>query len=405
MSEILFHYHKVHPATWVYLSSLLAIGLFFKFNRFWSVRNLDLMLIILLAPGLLLVHFASANRAAAEAEYRALGLPIPSPALVADELGSAINTASRANGGAPNESAFDGSESETTDVPNNSSSPQSSVNNDSKASATSHPEASPLPQNSEADSLLTTDVGKRFAAGVISERRGYIWLFVMGGLLLLRLLIDPTMVRRPLLEPNLSTGGLAFIGISLFVFLMANVIASTPTKDDLQGPKGATDILHRRDVRDNDSLRRHGPGYALLNVFPTIPTIALQKSSNASVLRYVTAAKVMAILSHLAIVIGIVMIGYRHFHNMQTGIGVATLYLMLPYTSVMTGRLDHVLPAALMVWAVLCYRQPLIAGIFIGLAAGVVYYPMFLLPLWLSFYWRRGLCALRPALYRCWPSW
>jgi hypothetical protein len=56
MSEILFHYRKVDPTTWVYLSSLLTISLFFKFNRFWSVRNLDLALLILLAPGLLMVN-------------------------------------------------------------------------------------------------------------------------------------------------------------------------------------------------------------------------------------------------------------------------------------------------------------------------------------------------------------
>jgi hypothetical protein len=55
MSEILFQYQRISPATWVYVSSLLTIGLFFKFSRFWSVRNLDLVLLILLAPGLLLV--------------------------------------------------------------------------------------------------------------------------------------------------------------------------------------------------------------------------------------------------------------------------------------------------------------------------------------------------------------
>ena len=32
------------------------LALFFKFNRFWSVRNFDLCLIILLAPGLLLIE-------------------------------------------------------------------------------------------------------------------------------------------------------------------------------------------------------------------------------------------------------------------------------------------------------------------------------------------------------------
>ncbi|MEY4177892.1 MAG: hypothetical protein RLY70_1466, partial [Planctomycetota bacterium] len=42
MSELLFHYEKVNPTTWAYLSSLMMIGLYFKFSRIWSVRNLDL---------------------------------------------------------------------------------------------------------------------------------------------------------------------------------------------------------------------------------------------------------------------------------------------------------------------------------------------------------------------------
>ena len=50
MSEILFAYEKVDATTWAYLSSLLMIGLFFKFNRFWSVRNADLLLLILHMP-------------------------------------------------------------------------------------------------------------------------------------------------------------------------------------------------------------------------------------------------------------------------------------------------------------------------------------------------------------------
>jgi hypothetical protein len=106
---------------------------------------------------------------------------------------------------------------------------------------------------------------------------------------------------------------------------------------------------------------------------------------------YTAISKTMAILAHLAVVLGIVMIGYQHFDNLKMGVGVATLYLMLPYTALLTGRVDHVIPAALLVWAVFFYRRPLIAGIFIGLAAGVVYYPLFLLPLWISFYWQRGL--------------
>ena len=56
MSEILLYYKRPDPTTWVYMSSFLTIGLFFVFRRFWSIRNLDIILLILLAPGLLMVH-------------------------------------------------------------------------------------------------------------------------------------------------------------------------------------------------------------------------------------------------------------------------------------------------------------------------------------------------------------
>jgi hypothetical protein len=71
-------------------------------------------------------------------------------------------------------------------------------------------------------------------------------------------------------------------------------------------------------------------------------------------------------------------------------IAAAVLYLLLPYTATMTGRVDHALPGALMVWAVATYRRPFIAGALIGLAIGAIYDPVFLLPLWCSFYWERG---------------
>ena len=42
---------------------------------------------------------------------------------------------------------------------------------------------------------------------------GYVWLFAVSGFFLVRLLLDPVMVRRPLLEPNLSASGLTFTGV------------------------------------------------------------------------------------------------------------------------------------------------------------------------------------------------
>ena len=215
------------------------------------------------------------------------------------------------------------------------------------------------------------------------QRSGFIYLFVIQALILVRLLLDPLMVRRPLLDPNLNAGGLYFISISLFIFLMGNVVTSTPRMQVLQGPK-------------------LGPGYALIHKLPAITTRPISDSlagadahggANLSPTeqRWSMIAKALAILAHLAIVSGIVLIGNRHFGNLRAGVGAATLYLMLPYTAQMTGRVDHALPAALLLWAILMYRKPLPAGIFFGLAAGLVYYPLFLLPLWCSFYWRRGV--------------
>ena len=83
---------------------------------------------------------------------------------------------------------------------------------------------------------------------------------------------------------------------------------------------------------------------------------------------HVVTARVMAILSQLAIVIGLVFVGMRHFDNIKTGIAVATLYLLLPYTAMWTGSVTHALPGALLVWAVVMYRRPLVAGAMIGLA-------------------------------------
>ena len=291
MTDILINYEKVPPITWVYLSSLLTIGLFFKFGRFWSVRNLDLLLLILVAPGLILEAHSS------------------------------------------------------------------------------------------------------------YEPAGYIWLFIIGAVFLVRLLADSGLVRRPLLEPNMNVGGMTFLGLSLLLFLMANVAASQRADFEPTISQFANQASGNVAVSET-GLEQHGPRNPLLVYLPSILTqnlypddvddsysVRVDKISTRSI----HMAKVLAIFSHLAIVVGMVMIGYLHFDNVTTGIAAAVLYLLLPYMALMTGRVDHCLPAALVVWAVVTYRVPLMAGMFLGLAFGVIYYPLFLLPLWISFYWERGL--------------
>jgi hypothetical protein len=45
----------VGPEVWLFLTLLGCVTLFFKFSRIWSVRNLDLLLLFALAPGMMLL--------------------------------------------------------------------------------------------------------------------------------------------------------------------------------------------------------------------------------------------------------------------------------------------------------------------------------------------------------------
>lgn len=363
MSELPLGYERIAPVTWVYLSSLLMLGVYFKFHRVWSVRNLDLILLIMLAPGLLLVDYGEDQHTQA-AEALSEELEAQEPDASDDSQGD--------------------SEADDEESPPQTAATET-ASNESKAA-----DQSDVSESEENPSVVAKRNRLKRARAI--ERLGYVWLFAAATLLLVRMLIDALMVRRPLLEPNLTTGGLAFLGCSLFVFLMANVATSKPTDADLQGVSQAVQLRHRQPTdEDDDRLVRHGPGYAVIHMLISFPTIVSQEEGDLPESTKVSISKFIAILSHLAVVLGIVVIGHRHFDNTQTGFGVATLYLMLPYTAMMTGRIEHVMPAALLVWAVAFYRRPMIAGVFIGLACGTVYYPLFLLPLWITFYWQRGL--------------
>lgn len=283
MQEILFDY-KLNPTTWAYISALMMIGIYFKFRRFWSVRNLDIIGLISFSPALLLLYYGLVK---------------------------------------------------------------------------------------QSDDLI---------------RAGYVWLFAVGLFFLVRLLLDPVMVRRPLLEPNLSASGLTFTGISLLVFLLANVINNPPDRERLEN------LLAKQEAPASPN-----PGYEPFYKFSSfsnqaiIPVDESQPEARRQMLIRVAITRTAVILAHLAIVAGMVWIGYRHFDNIHTGMAAATLYLLTFYTSQLTSQVDHVVPAMLLVWAIAAYRRPIIAGILLGLAGGLIYYPLFLLPLWCGFYWRRGL--------------
>ncbi len=309
MSQFLFHYVRLEPPTWVFLSTLLVVGLFLMFHRFWSLRNLDILLVLAFTPGMMMVY-----------EGRQKAFPVEQATVQnAQEVGVANN---------------------------------------------------PIPTETLVANLSWPPEKLLYW--------GFIWLLICAGLTVLRMLLDTTIVRRPLLDPNLSSGGMVFLGTSLLVYLMVNVATSSPVEQRRSSPE-------------------IGPGYVLLSALPqisTTPQVSTAIIPSAEMARsspILSLARVLAIGANLTLVFCILAIGYWHFGNFKTGVGAATFYLLLPYTAHMTGRVDHVVPSALLLLAVLMYRQPFVAGLFLGCAAGVVYYPFSLLPLWCSFYWQRGI--------------
>ena len=315
MSQFLFHYVRLEPPTWVFLSTLLVVGLFLMFHRFWSLRNLDIFLVLAFTPGMMMVY-EGRQKAFRNSEHEGI------PAMVG-------------------------------------------VGRQTESDASASPV--PLPKSNGSQGTWTPERLLYW---------GFLWLIVCAGLLVIRMLLDTTIVRRPLLDPNLSSGGMLFLGTSLLLYLMINVATSSPVEQRLSSPQ-------------------MGPGYVLLSALPQIATTPQLNDANELTKGRsdykLTLARILAIGANLTLVFCILAIGYWHFGNLKTGVGAATFYLLLPYTAHMTGRVDHVVPSALLLLALLMYRQPFVAGLFLGCAAGVVYYPFSLLPLWCSFYWQRGI--------------
>ena len=283
MEDILRGY-SVNGATWFYLSLLLIVAVYFRFARLFSLRNLDLALLLSLSPGLLLVQQA--------------------------------------------------------------------------------------------------------------PRIGYLWLFTVTGLLLLRLFCDPVLVRRPTIEQNLNPPGLAFLGLSTFAFLMTIVVTDPPPQATVEIVGRAGDLLNREDTSNAGPKPEAGPASSLLAA-PVLPITSAVAAGTAGAQseneNEILGARIVVILAHLAVIAGLIYIGMRHFGEFQVGLAMATLYLLLPCTAYDVGKFNHVLPSALIVWAFAAYRRPMIAGSLMGLACGTLFFPLFLLPLWATFYGRGSI--------------
>lgn len=294
-----------NATTWFYFSLLLAIAVFFKFNRVLSLRNWDMLALFMLVPGLLLIQDGRDSKR----EARQL-----------QDAGSALVPAAA---------------------------------------------VAPLMADAGAAGLLPAAI----AGGVGRQRdeaakwlvwTGYACLLAASAFWLVRCVVDLALERRPALTPNLNSAGLTWLAGALFISL--GVVAVRPPLAD-GGPVGPQNA---------------------------VVTEAQEATAKLVQLTRFWVERGFAGACHLAIVAALIVIGARHFGDPSAGIAAAAMYLLLPYTALHVAQVQYVLPAALMLWAVVLYRSPPTAGALFGIAAGSFFFPAAAVPVWLNFYRGRG---------------
>jgi hypothetical protein len=127
---------------------------------------------------------------------------------------------------------------------------------------------------------------------------------------------------------------------------------------------------------------------------PTVPvevSSALADASHQDSTARGDVLKILGITVQVMIVGLLIAIGRAHFLDLPAGIGMALLYLVLPFTVYAFDLLRLSWPALGVLAALLSYRRPRIAGVCLGLVAGMSYYPFLLIPAWCQFYRDRGV--------------
>ncbi len=259
------------PEVWLFLSMLSCFVLFFKFGRFWSVRNVDLVLLFAPAPGLMWL------------------------------------------------------------------------------------------------------VGQ----GATQPWWAFVWLFLGSFLWFVRCLIDLGLLRRPLLEPNLNAGGLACLTVGMLGLLLVEAVNLPKVSERARNPADPH-------ARRAEPIPPAPPAEASSSE-KTVHQVLSQAPPPGALKRF------LAVLAHLGLVAGLIAVGWRHFERPIAGLAVAGCYLILPYTRIAVADSGQVVPAALIVSALVAYQRPVIAGALIGLAAAWMPAALGLIPLWAGFYKGRGI--------------
>lgn len=312
--------------TWFYMSLGVVIAVFFRFRRAWQLRNWDLLLLFILVPPLLTLREAQDHRDRQAAVWRQQAVRFAATLQVAGAMMDA-------------------------------------------------------PARTGMVVLFPADfagLGDHLAAAATptdrSVFRAYLWLLIGTAVLWLRCLIDLALFRRSAFSPNLTRGGLIWLGLMIFL-----VMAARPFLPGWEAPPQAQtqSLVLDRVVRTV---------LAIIETWNWTPAAANQLVA------------LVSLACHLGVILTLVWIGWQHFGDSTTGIAAGVCYLLVPYTAYHLTTIEQVMPALLVVLAVAAFRLPFLAGLCLALGGFLCFFPFLLVPLWISFYRRAGLYRLLAGL-------
>lgn len=399
MPTSLFQYEML-PTTWFYLSALMIIATFFKFSRFWSIRNLDLIGLIFFTPGLLFLAMGDGyhgyvwlhiigflvfcrlladpfmvRRPLLEPNLAVSGLIFGLVMLVMFLVPNLMINRGEAIG---SNRTLRLEQILTITEPAGSSEAAKRIEPgyrpfqrlaDRIDRIFIPPEAiqkefrsmMPFEPVGEGQRVLSPELGPFVHVSLSREDQEILTLHNQGESQEIAFAEGPQGLKYASLaeEAILETGGDA-----------AQADSSSAQGPPEAAPAALADVQElNRLLAEEEDRQNAADSYMLDDVF----LIAL------------------VVLAQFGIVFGLIVVGHCHFGNFKSGVAAAMVFLLLPYVNQMTGSIDHFLPGMLLVLAAAIYRRPIFSGFFIGLAGALVFYPFFLLPLWFSFYWKRGV--------------
>ncbi|MEZ6063361.1 MAG: hypothetical protein R3C19_23695 [Planctomycetaceae bacterium] len=371
--EKIFQLVDVSHPTWLLYISLLVIAVYFRFSRLVTVRNFDVLLLLLISTTLVI-----------DGKWQASA-----------ESGDSRQSSAKERSGDDNR------------VPDADEAAASSSSDPSIAAADGDASVKPVDENDEDDETtvaeLAADESDDAAVGndaAPKHRWSSFVLLAFSIILICRLTLDEALTRRPRLEQNLNQAGLTFLCVPSFIILMISVLLQPPPGANVAVAKSGQALLHAREAGANDVPGESATTGATTTMLAAGATgvaeisekIASKTESPAGQQGAVEVwvARVLVVLAHSLVIIGLMYIGRRHFSSTQLGVSMVCLYLLLPCTAYRVHDFEQVLPAACLTWAFASYRRPAVAGVLLGLACGTLFFAVFLLPLWAVFYGRKG---------------